>query len=560
MSKLASLIRAELRSNFGLSVLRYKIVKERKDLWRVLVFVLAAASLTPMFIGIVALIENLYRALQPTGQQGLVLTIGILVSQLTVLLFGLYYVISAFYFSRDLQMLIPLPLRPYQVIGSKFATILVNEYLTILPFLVPVVVVFGIMEKSGLAYWLTAIVIYLCLPIIPLAAASILVVVMMRLINLSRKKDALILVGGIVLITGALLLQLALQRAEGRHLTSAGMAALLASRDSLVSRAGAGFPPSIWATKALTRGLTSAGVRNLLLFAVTSAVFCAGMLVAAERLFYRGLVGLGEVSGRRRVLSAAEMSQHISTGRHPVRAILRREWWLMNRTPVFLLNGTLTVVLVPVLLVVMTTTGSGRGDASTAIEALTSANSFAAILATALFMTVSGSLNGTASSTFSREGKEFWISQVIPVAGRDQAAAKFLHSYIVSVLGIAVAATVCVFAFHLHTGVILPAAALALAATVPLIVAGMAIDLARPLLDWSNPQKAIKQNLNVLLGLVADVALLTALYYIVKGLRWVGVTGSGALAVLFAVLVALGIVAWGCLARFADRRYCELEI
>ena len=136
------------------------------------------------------------------------------------------------------------------------------------------------------------------------------------------------------------------------------------------------------------------------------------------------------------------------------------------------------------------------------LKAMASANPLIVILATALFMTICGSINGTASSTFSREGAQFWISRVIPVAPREQAAAKFLHSYLVAMLGV-------VTAGDRRRGLpasrrrphLAPAAGLSLVAGVLLTAVGMMIDLARPLLDWTNPQKAIKQNLNVLLAL-----------------------------------------------------------
>ena len=73
---------------------------------------------------------------------------------------------------------------------------------------------------------------------------------------------------------------------------------------------------------------------------------------------------------------------------------------------------------------------------------LMASNPLFVILGAALFMTICGSINGTASSTFSREGAQFWISQVIPVAPREQAAAKFVHSYLVATLGVVTSAVV----------------------------------------------------------------------------------------------------------------------
>ena len=554
MSRIPTLVRAGLKSNFGLSLFRYRVVKQKRDLWLIPVFGLAGLALAPMFYGLVLLLRNLYIALHTIGQESLMPALGVLAGQLFILLFGLYYVISAFYFSRDLEMLIPLPLKPFEVMFSKFAVILVNEYLTVMAVVVPVLAVFGASSAAGPAYWINAVLIYLFLPVIPLAVVSAFVVAMMRLVNLSRKKDILIIVGSIILITAALSVQFAATRAGNRELNAETVAGYLASPDSLIHRLGSGFPPSIWAAKALTGGFSRSGLWNLFLFTGVSLALFAAILGLSERLFYRGLVGLGEVSGRRRALSAAQLSGRVSSGRHPVRAIFAREW-----TPIFLLNGTLTVILVPVLLVLLTTAGSGRGDAAALLRFMTSTHSFTAVLAAAVFMTVCGSLNGTSSSTFSREGRHFWISQVIPVAPRDQVAAKFLHSYLVALLGVAAGTAVCVFAFHLGPGVLAPAIVLALAGAVPLVAAGMIIDLARPLLDWTNPQKAIKQNLNVLLAMAADVGILTVLYFTVKLLLKAGLSGMTALAVLFTIVLAMGVAAWRFLVGFAGRRYRDIE-
>lgn len=193
------------------------------------------------------------------------------------------------------------------------------------------------------------------------------------------------------------------------------------------------------------------------------------------------------------------------------------------------------------------------------LRALTSANPLVVILATALFMVICGSLNGTSSSTFSREGAQFWISQVIPVAPREQVKAKFLHSYLVAALGVATATLVSAGFLHLRATHLAAAAGLALVAGVLLTAVGMIIDLARPLLDWANPQKAIKQNLNVLLAILADIAILTVLFFGVKPMIRSGWTASAVLAVLFPALAALSAASWLALLKFADRRYPEIE-
>lgn len=561
MKRLPSLIRAGLKSNFGLSVLTHRLFKEKKDRWLVPIIALAVIGVLPTLYGLLLLIKSFYLFLRPMGQERAILTFAVLMGQFLILLFGLYYVISAFYFSRDLEMLIPLPLKPFEVMLSKFAIILVNEYLTVFLIVAPVLVYFGVLAKSRLSYWINALLIYLFLPVIPLTIVSILVVAMMRVVNFSRKKDALIIVGSILLITASVGLQFMANKSAGSKHEIENMTSFFASPDSLLNRIGAKFPPSIWATKALAGGLAGSGLFNLLVFVGVSLLLFCGILVIAEKLFYRGLIGIGEVSGRKKALSQKEMSRKVSSGRRPVKAIFAREWRIMNRTPIFLLNGMLAVILVPLIFVLMAKMGSGRGDNAFILKVLVSAAKPAyAILAAACFMTICSSLNGTASSTFSREGIQFWMSKVIPVSPREQVIAKYLHSFIIAFLGLAASSIVLIAVIHLKIALLAAALAVSLAATFTLTSVGMIIDLARPLLDWTNPQKAIKQNLNVLLAMLADIGLLGGLGFLLFFLAKAGVSWSAMLIGLFGTFILLSVVSYRFLLKFAEKRYREIEV
>jgi ABC-2 type transport system permease protein len=559
MSKFLALLRAGLKSNFGLSLVRYRIFKQKKDLWLMPVIALGFLGIGPLFYYYLKLIRSIYELLQPMHQQYALLTLGFLAGQLFILLFGLFYVISAFYFSKDLEILIPLPVRPFQVMMSKFGVILVNEYLTVALLVLPVLVYFGILARAGVMYWVEAALIYLFLPVIPLALVSLIIIVLMRFVNLGKKKDALIVVGSIFLIVMAMTLQFWLNRSTGEVPDSQAVVKFFASPDSLLNKVGSRFPPSIWATKALAGGFSASGVLHLFLFAGTSLLLLVGMVAGAEALFYRGLVGLGE-SGRRRSLSRADISRRVSSGRRPVRAVLAREWRLMNRTPIFLLNGVLTVVIIPVVILLMATAGSSQSGLTVLVKLINSTQILGVVLASAGFMTICGTLNGTSSSTFSREGTHFWISKVIPASAREQVTAKFLHSYFIALLGIAAASAVLILQFHIRLAPFAAALALALAASFVLTAVGMAIDLARPLLDWTNPQKAIKQNLNVLLAFLADIAILTILAFLCIGMGKLGLGGGSILVFLGLVLVGLSATAWLFLVKFAEKRYPAIEI
>lgn len=561
MKRLRSLVRAGLKNNFGLSLLRFRLFKQKKDLWLMPVILLGTAGVGTLFYGYCRLIRSLYGILQPLGQEQALPAFALLMGQVLILVFGLYYVISAFYFSRDLEMLIPLPFKPFEVILSKFAVVLVNEYLTMIPLVLPMLVYFGILSRAGWPYWTNALAVYLLLPVIPLCLVSVLVVGLMRVVNVSRKKDILIIVGSLFLIVLGLGVQVLVNRSAGPGADPQAIVNFLAAPDSLLKKVGAMFPPSIWAGKALAGGFSGSGLANLALLLAVSLVLFTLILALAEKLFYRGLIGLGEVSGRKKALSALEMSRRLSSGRRPVRAIFAREWRIMNRTPIFLINGTLTAFLIPIIFILMATTGSGTGDLSHLLRAIgSSSDPTLVILISAGFLMVCGCLNGTSSSTFSREGSQFWMSKVIPVSPQDQVKAKFIHSYLVALLGILTSFVILIVILHLKAAACAAALGLSLVGAVALTALGMTIDLARPLLQWTNPQKAVKQNLNVVIGMLAEMGFLAVLGYGLAKLSRAGVKRIPLLLVALAALAILSGLSYHFLMGFAERRYREIEV
>ena len=554
MRRLRALLGAGLRQNFGLALLKYKVCKQRKDLWLVLLFAIGFLAMLPLLYFYVAGVGRLYAILRPIGQEAALLTLAILAGQIFVLVFGLFYVLSAFYFSRDLEFLVALPARPFEVIAAKFGVILVNEYLTIALIVGPTFAVYGVMAAKPPSYWLLAVLVFLLLPVIPLALSGLLVMAMMRLVNVSRKKDFFILAGSLALLTATLFLQFGL----AGHRTPEEMIRFVTGSGGLVLLLGEKFPPCIWASRLLAAGVSAKGLGYLALFVGASAAVLLLLLWVAEKLFYRGLIGLAEMAVRRKKLSATALAGRLQNRRGAWRAILLREWKLMNRTPIFLLNGILSVILVPVMLFFMVRSDAGSMSMAL-LKILGSGDRTAEILFAAAFFVACGCLNGTASSTFSREGRNFWISKVIPVAPARQVAGKFLHSYLVAALGTLGGALAARLALGLGWASVLPAALLALAAGAFLTAVNMAVDLARPLLTWTNPQRAIKQNLNVVLAMALDAGILYAFYRLATLLRRAGMDGMTLVAALFAAAAVAALLSLFLLARFAARRYRAIE-
>ena len=129
MNKLISLIKTDFNTTFGLSSLGNSF-KNKKNRWQIIIISFAMLSLIPTYIMLVKGLGKIYTIYEQIGQKSMFLLFGFLASQIMIFLFGLLYVMSKYYFSNDLAQLLPLPIKPSYILGSKFVTLMISEYLT----------------------------------------------------------------------------------------------------------------------------------------------------------------------------------------------------------------------------------------------------------------------------------------------------------------------------------------------------------------------------------------------------------------------------------------------
>ena len=180
------LVRVQLRQTWRGSLERMTGTRSRLGLLLIPLLILAFLPLILLFV---AMYVGLYWGLEPFGQAPFVLTVALTAGQLLCLIFGVLYVISVFYFSQDLRLLIPLPLRPGEIVLAKLVSILLGEYLSMAPVVIPGLAVYGFLADVGPLYIPFAVLIYLMLPVFPLVLSGLFSLLLMRITALRRNRD-----------------------------------------------------------------------------------------------------------------------------------------------------------------------------------------------------------------------------------------------------------------------------------------------------------------------------------------------------------------------------------
>jgi len=157
MSDLLSLFRLSLHNYFGLTALRIKYLHKREKLWEpVLVLLGVVAGGTSFGSMFYFLALTMARGAAMVGQADFVLTQFIMLAQIMAFTFGLFAMISIFYFSNDLDILVPLPLKAWHILATKFSLVNIVEYAPVIVILMPTLIAYNQVVTLGLGGWFTA--------------------------------------------------------------------------------------------------------------------------------------------------------------------------------------------------------------------------------------------------------------------------------------------------------------------------------------------------------------------------------------------------------------------
>ncbi len=495
------------------------------------------------------------------GNYTIIVSLTCAAGSLITFVFGISMVLSVFYFSSDIETLLPLPLKAAHIVGAKFAVTLIYDYFTTLLFLAPIFIGYGVAAKEGIVYWIFVILAILLIPIVPLIYGSIISMIIMRVFKKAKNKDAMTIFSTLFAVVIVLGIN-AISSSAGSMSQEAIMEMVMTKGTSLMKILNSVFPNFYFIEEAVA----NSDIVMMLLFILTSAAFVVVFLFVAQKIYFTSVLGINNTSSKRERINA-ETGRKIIVKKNSTITYIKKEIKLVFRTPIYLMNCILMCFLWPVILVIpvlsqMFSSGdSSEGMIDTLRQFSNSSDSSIIVAVTmivvfglSLFIT---SMNFMAGSSISREGKNIFFMKYIPMDYKRQINAKVCASAIMSIISSTI---YCIIGMIVVKEAIIdiPVIAIVMSAIISSITCilftytSIFIDLLRPKLNWETEQAAIKQNLNtmiemfVTLGLGALLGFLGVMLYIKLeiDIYLIGIIAIIALCVI-TVIISKFVLAYG---------------
>ncbi|QXE17653.1 transporter [Clostridium sp. 001] len=479
-------------------------MKKNSNIKKAALWIIILLALLPTIKLFSLFIFSAYDYLYKIGQQGLILSLGISFTSVFIFFFAIFYSINVLYFSKDIDLLLPLPLKPWEILLSKFTVILIYEYLTEVFILLPVLLIYGYKGSSNPLYFIYSALLFLIVPIIPIAAASILNMVIMSFTNIGKHRDILKILGGIFAMLFAIGLNIVLQKMTVSSQNYENIFKMInEGNNSLVSLSNRFFPGSTLSASSLVYSSSFRGFGNLILFIVLNILVILLFSILGEHLYFKGAQGCSEISAKRRELDYSKLNETSSTN-SKFKALLLQEIKSLFRTPVYFMNCILANIIIPIVLFIPFLV---RPDSFHELNVLvnikvTSTTTMICIVISLAAGLIFGASNSITSTAISREGENIFVKKYLPISYSTQIMAKVISGVLVGITSI------FLILIGLTLLVKLPICFSVISLLVSFIgilltsMTGILIDLRFPKLHWDNEVKAVKQNFNTFINTI----------------------------------------------------------
>ena len=417
--------------------------------------------------------------------------------------FGLNVIFSVFYFSGDIESLLPLPLRSSQIIASKFTAALISE--SFMEFIIIIAVFAGYIIAAGLPFytWIIAVFGMITLPIVPLAYCAVICIMVMLITGFVKNKDTVNKITGV--LTFAVIIGLAALVSKSGGLDTEHLVQALSDRNnSLIGIMGIIFPHISF----LINSMTEHTILNLLCYIGINILAIAVFMIIAEVFYLDTVAGVSKSAVSKKKTLEKSISS-VKAG-HPAVTYLKKEFRILFRTPAYFMNCILINLIWPIFLYLIYVLQGKTNFLDSFIDGIHSGNEryvLIFVLGVSAVSVLVTAANCIASSALTREGSHLAFIKYIPMSYMAQINIKALVSIIISGAGMLI--YVIAASVYLHLGIMLMTfcCVISLLSVAFASYFGIFMDSINPKLIWDSELNALRGNYNIFFNMAMAILL-----------------------------------------------------
>ena len=453
---------------------------------------------------------NLVQGLIEIQQEEIFLGLILLAIGVFVLIQTIFSAISLLYYSKDNEYILPLPIKPSQIVMAKTNVLLITEYFIVAIIGLIPLIIYGILTTANIFYYITMIITLLTFPVVPVLISSLLVLIVMSFAKFTKNRNRFQIIATIILLVVICVISFQTSDMEGSQEELIQMAT---KANGLVEMIRNTFPTLGMAIEALANN----SILNLIALVLVTAILYLIYIAVGQKLFLKGAVG-SLSSGKRTKKAINEKTAFKKSSL--AKTYIGKEFKTLIRNPIFFMQCVMPAILFPILVIVFTFAGM-QTDQNTSItdiaQIITNKTSIylgMAILMVIQFFSMFIYISATA---ISRDGQNAVFMKYIPVPLIKQIDYKVMPNIIMTTIMGIISIGIAQYLFRIPILYLLLITIAAISIGMLQSYLMIIVDLKKPKLEWNSEYAVVKQNMNLVwpmfLGL-ANITIIAVLSYV----------------------------------------------
>lgn len=511
MKEIMLLIKKDFDRSFGFLTNPKLVMTDRKVRNALIGNVIAIGGLVFLQILFRNFISSFYENLVRVGLAPLIISSAFISSVVILCLLSIGIIVGEVFFNKDVDILLRFPIKPVNILISKLIFMIVSFGVIAVLFLLPLFTTYYEMTGRTLLFAIPAILSIFAHVAIVLSVFSFVVIFVMSFLNrITRIKNILQFLGLAFILFLNFYLQFYLRAMILKYSVESFGEMVFAYRfyvPQLYLITGVIQSESFLSAFGYGLSLFLISIISVYVFAKLSTVFMLKGIFANKMTLKSG--------SKKKTQKNAHYKE-----RSVVMELAIKDIREMFKVPIYFFNVSIGAIM-PVVLLVIAFFQEKEGNALKFVqevriffEGLSMGDHILyGSAAGFLLAMVIGTMQQTAVSSITREGRRIWIIKVLPISFQDQINGRILGSMIFQLLGLLPSTAVLFFILFPSIFFVATYVIGAVIGAWFICSAGLFLDVLMPKLQWDTPQQAIKQNFKIALFTVISWGYLYGLFF-----------------------------------------------
>lgn len=472
-------------------------------------------------IGIVSYVSyNVIKSLILVNQPAVFFTLVFII----LMWFGIIQTIisglNILYFSKDLEVLLPMPLTSKKIVLAKLNCLVISQYMISFFMAFPGLMLYGYLLELEVIYYIVAVIALLLFPIIPVAIISVIVTIVMKFTKVIKNKETIQYLTTILTI----ILIVWIQSFTGNsNITQEELANSLIKTNGMVEVYSNIFVNVKLITNLLLNYNNISGILYLITLILTSFGIYYVAICLISKVYVNTVLSINTVKNQKK--SNINQTKDIKTSALWL-SYIKKEFKLLIRNPIFFMQCVMPSIIFPIIIALPA--GYGVQDSGVDLKQFT--QDFSNIINTSfgmmcclvaiIFMYV---FNYTSITAVSRDGQNAVFMKYIPVSLKNQIIYKALPGILLNIIPtIYISALGLLFFKGIELNTAIYIFTITLLINILNNILSVLVDLKYPKLKWITEYAVVKQNSNMIFEFIIiaiEIAIIVWLGNFIKDIN-----------------------------------------